>query len=85
MYLGLSYEKIGDTAKALECYEEAASIDPEDLKIRELRDMLKAKLSSTSTVTEAQKTNMIDDEQGERISLPVNKKAINARIRDDEQ
>jgi hypothetical protein len=47
--------------------------------------MLKAKLSSTSTVTEAQKTNMIDDEQGERISLPVNKKAINARIRDDEQ
>lgn len=85
MYLGMSYEKTGRTEDAKKNYEKAIQEDPNDNKLKLLLDNLNVKINTLpSTEQEGPKTNMIDDEKDENITIPVNKKAINARLKDDE-
>jgi len=86
LYLGISYEKIKNLEMAKENFEKAIIIDPNDMKLRSLLNELNKKIQ-TDTVPESDngKTNMADDEQGEEIKIPVNKKAIKARINDGEK
>ena len=86
MYLGISYEKSGKNEEAKLNYEKAILEDPNDNKIKLLLENLNIKMNTTLTgEQESQKTNMIDDEKDEKITIPVNKKAINARLQDDEK
>ncbi|HOP63540.1 MAG TPA: tetratricopeptide repeat protein [Spirochaetota bacterium] len=86
MYLGISYEKSGKNEDAKLNYEKAILEDPNDNKIKLLLENLNIKMNTTLTGEhESQKTNMIDDEKDEKITIPVNKKAINARLQDDEK
>ena len=85
MYLGISYEKTGKTNEAKLNYEKAIQQDPNDKKLQQLLENLNMKINTLPyNEQEAQKTNMIDDEKDEKINIPVNKRAIKARIEDDE-
>ncbi len=85
MYLGMSYEKTGRIEDARKNYEKAIQADPNDNKLKLLLDNLNVKINTLPAAEqEGQKTNMIDDEKDENITIPVNKKAINARLKDDE-
>lgn len=85
MYLGISYEKTGKNEDARLNYEKAIQQDPNDKKLQLLLENLNVKMNTLPfSSQEGQKTNMIDDEQDENITIPVNKKAIKARIKDDE-
>ncbi len=85
LYLGISYEKTKQLEKAKENLEKAIILDPGDAKFKSLVDQLNKKITFVSDpgITEDKK-NMSDDEQGEEIKIPVNKKAIKARLGDTE-
>jgi tetratricopeptide (TPR) repeat protein len=86
LYLGISYEKTKNLEKAKENFEKAMILDPDDTKLKSLMDELNKKiLIESKQESDEGKTNMADDEQGEEIKIPVNKKAIKARINDDEK
>lgn len=86
LYLGISYEKTKALEKAKENFEKAIILDPNDTKLRVLLDELNRKIIIESKQeSDDGKTNMADDEQGEEIKIPVNKKAIKARLNDDEK
>ena len=86
LYLGISYEKINLLDKAKENLEKASLIEPGDAKLKSLIDQLNKKLNIESNLNSTEdKTNMTDDEQDEEIKIPVNKKAINARLKDNEE
>lgn len=86
LYLGISYEKIKLLDKAKENLEKAIILDPGDAKLQSLIDQLNSTLNVNSTQeSNGDKTNMDDDEQGEEIRIPVNKKAIKARINASEE
>ena len=56
-------------------------LDSDDTKLKSLLNELNKKLLMESEQESNDgKTNMADDEQGEEIKIPVNKKAIKARI-----
>ncbi len=85
MYLGISYEKTGKDEDAKINYEKAIQQDPNDRKLQLLLENINVKINTLPySGQEGPKTNMIDDEQGENITIPVNKKALKARIKDDE-
>jgi Flp pilus assembly protein TadD len=85
MYLGLSYEQGGNFEKAKENYGKAILMDPNDTKLRSLLAGVESKMQQNQTIEEQDKqTNMLDDEQGVKMSIPVNKKAVKARLLDDE-
>ncbi len=85
MYLGISYEKIGNNEKARDNYEKAIQADPNDNKLKLLLENLNIKTNILPAgEQQGVKTNMLDDEQDENITIPVNKKAINSRLKDDE-
>ncbi len=84
MYLGLSYEQIQDYPKAKEYYEKAIILDPNDTKLKSLLSGVEYKIKQNQPdIDEGKKTNMIDDEQDINMSIPVNKKAVNARLQDE--
>ena len=85
MYLGLSYEQTGHFDKAKENYEKAILLDPNDSKLKSLLSGLELKIKQQGQVIEEQgvKSNMLDDEQGVNMSIPVNKKAVKARLLDE--
>jgi len=85
MYLGLCYEQLGSNEKAKEYYEQALLLDPNDTKLRSLLNSIEEKIKQSQSIqTEGEKTNMLDDEQGVKVSIPVNKKAVKARLPDEE-
>ncbi|HNX23424.1 MAG TPA: tetratricopeptide repeat protein [Spirochaetota bacterium] len=86
LYLGISYEKTNQLEKAHENLEKAVMLDPGDAKLKSVIDQLNKKITveSDQGVTE-EKKNMSDDEQDEEIKIPVNKKAIKARLKDNEE
>ena len=86
LYLGISYEKQNQLDKAKENLEKAAVLDPSDAKLQSLINQLNNKIiiETDQGLTE-EKKNMSDDEQDEEIKIPVNKKAIKARLKDNEQ
>lgn len=84
MYLGLAYEQTGNFEKARENYEKAILMDPNDTKLRSLLAGVELKMQQNQTIEEQGKqTNMLDDEQGVKMSIPVNKKAVKARLLDE--
>lgn len=86
LYLGISYEKLKQLDKSKENLEKAILLDPGDAKLQSLINQLNNKITidTNQGVTE-DKRNMSDDEQDEEIKIPVNKKAIKARLKDNEQ
>jgi len=86
LYLGISYEKLKFLDKAKENLEKAVILDPGDAKLKTLIDQLNRKIiiESDQRIID-EKRNMSDDEQDEEIKIPVNKKAINARLKDNEK
>jgi len=86
LYLGISYEKTKMMDKAKENLEKAIILEPGDVKLKSLIDQLNKKINIESDQgVKEDKRNMNDDEQGEEIKIPVNKKAINARLKADEE
>ena len=87
LYLGISYEKTKQFDKAKENLEKAIILDPADAKLKSMIEQLNKQITieSSQGVIEEEKKNMSDDEQDEEIKIPVNKKAINARLKDTEQ
>ncbi len=86
LYLGISYEKIKLLDKAKENLEKAIILDPGDAKLQSQIDQLNQKITiETNQGTSEDKTNMSDDEQDEEIKIPVNKKAIKARLNASEE
>jgi len=86
LYLGISYEKTNLLEKAKENLEKASILEPGDAKLKTLIDQLNKKLNIELNQNNSEdKTNMTDDEQDEEIKIPVNKKAINARLDDNEE
>ena len=87
LYLGISYEKINQFDKAKENLEKAVILDPGDAKLKSIIDQLNKKITieTSGQVMSEDKRNMSDDEQDEEIKIPVNKKAINARLKDNEE
>lgn len=87
LYLAISYEKTGQLDKAKENLEKAIILDPGDAKLKSLIDQLNKKINvvPVDPNMSEDKTNMSDDEQDEEIKIPVNKKAIKARIKDTEE
>lgn len=85
MYLGISYEKIKQYDKAKENLEQAAALEPGDVKLKTLIEQINDKIIIESNQnTGEEKSNMSDDEQDVEIKIPINKKARNARLQDDE-
>ena len=86
LYLGISYEKTNLLDKAKENLEKAVILDPADAKLKSLIEQLNKKITvETSLEVTEDKTNMTDDEQDEEIKIPVNKKALKARLKDTEE
>jgi len=86
LYLGISYEKLKLLDKAKENLEKAIILDPGDAKLKSQIEQLNQKITiETNQGTSENKTNMSDDEQDEEIKIPVNKKAIKARINASEE
>ncbi len=84
MYLGLSYEQTENYAKAKENYEKAILLDPNDSKLRSLLAGIELKIKQSQVIdTQGTQSNMLDDEQGVKMSIPVNKKAVKARLLDE--
>ena len=84
MYLGLSYEQTGNYEKAKENYEKAILLDPNDSKLRSLLAGIELKIKQSEVIEEqGSQSNMLDDEQGVKMSIPVNKKAVKARLLDE--
>jgi tetratricopeptide (TPR) repeat protein len=84
MYLGLSYEQTGNFEKARESYEKAILLDPNDSKLRSLLAGIELKIKQSQMIEEqGNQSNMLDDEQGVKMSIPVNKKAVKARLLDE--
>jgi tetratricopeptide (TPR) repeat protein len=86
LYLGISYEKIKQMDKSKENLEKAIILDPADAKLKSMIEQLNKKITvETEQGVIEDKTNMTDDEQDEDIKIPVNKKAIKARINANEE
>ncbi len=86
LYLGISYEKTNQLDKAKENLEKALILDPNDAKLKSMIEQLNKQITIESDLgTGEEKKNMSDDEQDEEIKIPVNKKAIKARLGDNEQ
>ncbi|HPS56548.1 MAG TPA: tetratricopeptide repeat protein [Spirochaetota bacterium] len=84
MYLGLSYEQTENFDKAKENYEKAILQDPNDSKLRSLLAGIELKIKQSQVIDDqGSQDNMLDDEQGVKMSIPVNKKAIKARLLDE--
>lgn len=85
MYLGLSFEQTGNLEKAKENYEKAILLDPNDTKLRSLLAGIELKIKQGEVIEEqGNQSNMLDDEQGVKMSIPVNKKAVKARLLDEQ-
>jgi tetratricopeptide (TPR) repeat protein len=86
LYLGISYEKLKLLDKAKENLEKAIILDPGDAKLQSLIEQLNKIINvDSANSSNGDKINMDDDEQGEEIKIPVNKKAIKARINASEE
>jgi len=86
LYLGISYERMNNIEKAKENLEKAILLDPTDVKLRYMMEQLNQRIAIEFNPwnNNDDKTNMAEDEQGEEIRLPIQKRAINARLKDAE-
>jgi tetratricopeptide (TPR) repeat protein len=85
LYLGISYEMIGNIDRARENLGKAIRLDPNDEKLKYILDQLNQRVSiEFNPWNNDDKKNMDEDEQDEEIRLPINKRAINSRIKDSE-
>ena len=85
LYLGISYERINNLSKAKENLERAIILDPTDVKLKFMMDQLNQRISLELNYwrnNNNDQTNAFEDEQGEEIRIPINKRAINARLQD---
>jgi len=86
LYLGISYERINNTEKARENLEKAIMLDPTDVKLKFMMEQLNQRIAiEFNPWNNDDKTNMDEDEQGEEIRIPINKRAINSRLKDSEK
>ncbi|MCP4131569.1 MAG: tetratricopeptide repeat protein [bacterium] len=83
MYLGLSYEKIGNLNEAEYRYTQASKEDANDPKIKSLLEKIRKKIKDQENRWKLpDRANQMEVEQGEEIPLPINKSAYDIRLKD---
>jgi tetratricopeptide (TPR) repeat protein len=82
-YIGLCYEELNQLQSAKEYYTQAHVIDPNDEDIASSIERLNDKLEKERNKWKLppQKTQL-EEEQGENIPLPINKRALDNRLKD---
>jgi tetratricopeptide (TPR) repeat protein len=86
LYIGISYERIGSLERAKENIEKAILLDPADKKLKDILEQLKQRVAiEFNPWNNDDKTNMVEDEQGEEIRLPVIKRALNSRLKEENE
>jgi tetratricopeptide (TPR) repeat protein len=84
-YLAISYEELGRFPEAQQYYEQAIAKDPSNQDIISASDRLKKKIKKQSEVWQApEQKNQNEQEKGENFPLPINKSAIDIRLKDEE-
>ncbi|MGL4369868.1 MAG: tetratricopeptide repeat protein, partial [Spirochaetota bacterium] len=84
-YIGLCYEEMGRTPEAINYYQQSLVKDPENQEISGSLQRIKDKMQKTQEQWQSpEKKNQYDVERGEEIPLPINKSAIDIRLKDED-
>ena len=85
LYLGLCNEELSRLHEAKKHYQKALLSDPNDNNIISSVERIENKIEEEKNRwNRPERKNQIDDEQGEKIPLPIIKSAINKRLSDEE-
>jgi tetratricopeptide (TPR) repeat protein len=85
-YLAICYEELGKFTDAQQYYDQAIAKDPSNQDIISALDRLKIKIKKQSEQWQAPELkNQSDQEKGENYPLPINKSAIDVRLKDDDK
>lgn len=85
LYLGLSYEKLGRLQQAADYFELARREDPSDASIeKRIENVEKLIQMEKDRWKMPEQRNQLEDEQGEKIPLPINKSAYDIRLKEEE-
>jgi tetratricopeptide (TPR) repeat protein len=84
-YLGICYEELGRFPEAQQNYDSAIQKDPSNPDIIAAAGRLKQKMKKQSEQWQApEQKNQNELEKGENFPLPINKSAIDVRLKDDD-
>lgn len=91
LYIGLCYEAMKQNSQALDYYKRAEILDPNDIRVKTALERINKKLSDVKQTEEDSsfysdiiKQQRMEVEESETIQLPVNSRAEEGRLKDDE-